>query len=265
MTRAGAKSRAVIPAILVVALLGAAGPALVAAQSSPRWEFSVTPYTWAASQKGEIGIGASVAEVDLSLGDIFDQVTLGLMGVFEARHGRWLGRADGMYRSLTDDEVVPLASGTPGTVRVALDQVMLNPAVGYTLLVRPWGGIDALVGARYWDVSTDISASSDGTSGGTVSDDHHWIDGTFTGRVRYNPSPKWHLFALGDIGAGGSNFTWQAMGGAAYTFLDCCSAVAAYRHLDVDYTSDSFTNDSYMTGPALGLMIEFGGENNEEP
>jgi len=43
------------------------------------------------------------------------------------------------------------------------------------------------------------------------------------------------------------------------------SAVAAYRHLDVDYTSDSFTNDSYMTGPALGLMIEFGGENNEEP
>jgi hypothetical protein len=263
VTRASRGMGAAVPAVVAILLASSTAPA--AAQSTPRWEFSITPYAWWPSQKGEIGIGANVTEVDLTFGDLADQVSLGLMGVFEARHGRWLGRFDGLYRSLTDDEAVALASGTPATVRVGVDQVMLNPEVGYSLLVRPWGGIDGLVGVRYWDLSTDISGSSGGTSTGTVSGNHHWVDGTVTGRIRYSPSPKWQLFALGDIGAGGSNLTWQGMGGAAYTFTDCCSAVVAYRHIDVDYESDSFTNDSYMTGPALGLMIGFGGGHSEEP
>jgi opacity protein-like surface antigen len=263
VTRASRRIRSAVWAILSILVVSRSGTA--AAQSSPRWEFSVTPYAWWPSQKGQIGIGDNLTEVDLTFGDLADQISLGLMGVFEARYERWLGRFDGMYRSLTDDEAAALASGTPATVRVNLDQVMVNPEVGYTLLAAPWGGIDGLVGARYWHVSTDIGASSGSTPAGTVSDDHHWVDGTVAGRVRYEPGPKWHVFALGDVGAGGSDFTWQAMAGAAYAFTDCCSAVVSYRHLDVDYKSDSFTNDSYMTGPALGLMIGFGGGSSEEP
>jgi hypothetical protein len=38
---------------------------------------------------------------------------------------------------------------------------------------------------------------------------------------------------------------------------DCCAAVASYRHLDVNYQSDEFLNDVYLTGPALGLEIRF--------
>ena len=253
-----------IPSPLAVAavLLGIA-PVPALGQASPGWVFSVTPNVWPAGHKGQVGIGASVAEVDLTFGDVIEQISLGLMGVFEARHGGWIGRFDGVYISLSDEQAVPTASGTTGTVTAGLDQVILQPEVGYMLLARPWGGIDGLVGVRYWHISTEINASAGG-SVGAVSGSQEWVDGTVGGRIRFSPAPKWRLFGKGDIGGGGSKFSWQAIGGAAFTFAQCCSAVAAYRHLDVDYESGGVINDVYMTGPALGIEIGFGGNDNEE-
>ena len=45
--------------------------------------------------------------------------------------------------------------------------------------------------------------------------------------------------------------------GAGYDLGSCCIAQAAYRHLDVDYASDDFISDIYLTGPTLGLEIKF--------
>jgi hypothetical protein len=216
------------------------------------WLFSVTPYGWLNSVQGRVGSGGTETDVDVSFGDVLDQVDLGLTGVFEARHRRWVGLFDFMYSSLTADQ-----ENATETIRAGLDQVTVQPEVGYTLVERPWGGIDGLVGARFWNFDLDITVIEGSTENDVASGDQHWLDGTVGARVRYSSTRHWHLFFKGDAGAGGSNFTWQVIGGAGYDLGSCCVARATYRHLDVDYESDDILTDVYLTGPALGLEIKF--------
>jgi len=230
-----------------------ATPAAAQQPEAPGWQFTFIPYVWASAFQGRIGVGPAVTDVDLSFGDIIDHADFALMGVFEARKERWIGLLDGFYVGLSADTTASIPTGT--TLRLDQDQVMLQPAVGYTLLVRPWGGLDALGGIRYWHVSTTLSAAGVGQATQTAS--KGWVDGAVGARLRYSPGPRWHLFALGDLGAGGSDFTWQASGGVGYDVASCCTILAGYRHLDVDYESDGFVNDTYMSGPDLGFGFRF--------
>jgi hypothetical protein len=230
-------------------------PDVTVPYSTP-WQFSFTPYVWAASQKGRIGVDGSVTDVDLSFSDIFNGVDLGFSGRFEARRKRWIISVDFQWVSLSDDEAVP-EDGAAETVQASFDQVITQPEVGYTLLVRPWGGLDGLAGVRYWHMNADIGASEGGAQVAQASGSQDWVDGTVGALLRFRPAPKWHFWAKGDIGGGGSQFTWQAHGGVGYDVGHCCTGVALYRHLDVDYESGDFINDVYMTGPALGFELRF--------
>jgi hypothetical protein len=216
------------------------------------WGFSITPYGWLNAVQGRVGSGGTTTDVDVSFGDVLDRVDLGLAGVFEARHRRWVGLLDVVYSSLTSDQ-----QNATETIRALLDQVTLQPELGYTLVERPWGGIDGLVGARFWNFNLDIKVIEGSIENDVASGDQNWLDGTLGARVRYSAPRHWHLFFRGDAGAGGSDFTWQVQGGAGYDLGTCCVARAAYRHLDVDYESDDFISDIYLTGPTLGLEIKF--------
>jgi hypothetical protein len=60
----------------------------------------------------------------------------------------------------------------------------------------------------------------------------------------------------GDAGAGGSDFTWQAMASLGYGF-GWGYLNAGWRHLDVDYDSGSLKLDAYLTGPFLAAEFDF--------
>jgi hypothetical protein len=218
----------------------------------PGWRFSVTPYAWLNGVQGQVGVGGTQTDVDLGFGDAFDQVDLGLMGVFEARHRRWVGVLDAMYSSVTADQ-----ENATETIRALLDQVTLQPMAGYTLVEQPWGGIDGLVGARFWNFDLDIELIEGSVESNVASGDRSWVDATVGGRVRYSSGHRWHLLLRGDAGAGGSDLTWQVLGGGGLDLGRCCIAQAIYRHLDVDYERDDFLADIALSGPALGLLIKF--------
>jgi hypothetical protein len=224
-----------------------------APEEAGAWRFTFTPYVWVAGLKGQVGVRGEVAQVDLSFGDIFDQLDLGFMGALEARHGRWMGRVDVFYVSTVDEAAVPLSGTLVGDVVLTQDQTMLQPEVGYALLTRPWGGVDGLVGIRYWHQSVDVSVNSGGATLSEQSGRANWLDGTVGFRIRVQSDSDWRLFARGDVGGGGSKFTWQALAGVGFDFAKCCSAIAAYRHLDVNYQSDQVVDDVYLTGPAIGV------------
>jgi hypothetical protein len=217
------------------------------------WQLTFTPYLWVPSIKGRVGVRGEVAEVDRSFGEIFDELDLGFMGGLEARRDRWVGRLDVFYVSTVDESAVPLSGAAVGDVVVTQDQTMLQPEAGYSLLARPWGGVDGLIGARFWHLSADLSLSSGGTLLSEESGRTDWVDGTVGFRIRVRPESGVRLFAKGDVGGGGSNFTWQALAGVGLDFAKCCSAIVAYRHLDVDYESDLVVDDVYLTGPAIGV------------
>jgi hypothetical protein len=239
----------------IVAVWGAAAatPGVAQQTESDGWRFTFIPYVWAAAFSGRVGVGPVVAEVDLSFGDIIDHADFALMGVFEARRERWSAYLDGFYVGLSADTATSLPTGIG--LRLDEDLVMIQPAAGYTLLARPWGGLEALGGLRYWHVSTGLVATGPGQATRSASQD--WVDGTLGARLRYSPGPRWQLFALGDLGGGGSSFTWQAWGGVGFNVGSCCAIYGSYRHLDVDYETDTFVNDTHLTGPGVGFGFRF--------
>ena len=216
-----------------------------------RWGFSITPYIWSAGQKGRLAVDGGEANVDLSVGDILDNIKVGLAALGEARRERWLGRLDFVYSSVGDDET----AGNQ-TVHASIDQVILQPEIGYTLLVRPWV---MWTGSPACATGTPMPGRRDrgGHPGGRVSGSKGWVDGTVGARVRYGFARRWHLTGKADVGAGGSDITWQALGGLGIYVGTCCTALAAYRHLDADYESDDFVYDAYLSGPTLGFEARF--------
>jgi opacity protein-like surface antigen len=206
----------------------------------PAWRFSVTPYLWGTGLEGQVGVAGRISDVSIGVGDVIDDFDIGVMGLVEARKELWALRADVFFLNLGDE-----VDG----VTVDLSELMLQPELGRTILTRPWGSIDAVVGVRYWHLQVDLSPNE-------VSESRDWIDATLGAALRYLPADRWHLFAKGDLGGGESKFTWQAYGGAAYDVGRCCALSALYRYLDVDYEKD-LTYDVHFNGPALGLTLRF--------
>lgn len=242
---------------LACVLMSTAGSSAGAQGAPTTWQWSITPYAWLARTEGRVGAGNISTDVDLSAGDLLKSVDVVLMAVVQAQRGRWLGHVDLFYVSASDDANVQLLPGIAATLKVQQYQTMVAPEVGYTLYTRPNVAVDAVAGLRYWHVKAELTAALPARSvGGSNSAD--WVDGIVGATVRAMPwGPRWHLLAYGDLGAGGANFTWQALGGATYDFSHCCSVGLTYRHLDVDYESDKLINDVSMTGPAISLGFRF--------
>ena len=220
-----------------------------AGTDAPSWRFHITPHLWAGSLKGQVGIEPRVTEVDVGFDDVFGDLNFGVMALFEARHQPWVLRADLLYMSFGDERATSVDGS--GTLQADLEELMLQPEVGYAILTRPWGGVDALVGVRYWHLSLDLSAPPQELSG-----DAGWVDATVGAAFRYELAEGLRLFAKADAGAGGSDFAWQAWGGAGYDLGRTATVVAAYRYLDVDHR-DGLVYDVSMHGPALGITLHF--------
>jgi len=226
-----------------------------AAQDDGEWKVSLTPYAWLAGLKGKIGLAGSTADVNLGLSDIFDEIDISVNAAVEARRGRWVGRLDATYIALSARQ--PIGGGVSGDLIFELERSTLQPEVGYRVLVTRWGGVDALVGGRYWSPHMKVSADAAGGSTDIASGERSWWDGIGGLRLRAEPVPRWHLFAASDVGAGGSKLTWQASGGVGFDAGSCCSIVAAYRYLDLDYDHAGFVNNTSVSGPGFGIEIRF--------
>lgn len=235
---------------LVVALLTCAlgGLAAQTAVEPEHWSISVTPYVWMSGLEGTIGVGSNLSQVDVNFSEGAEDFEFGFASLLEIRRHPWVFRTDFFYVSLSDEG----ATSAGNTVTVGQDELMLHPEVGYTLLARPWGGVDGLIGARYWNLGVDLSLPTHG-----ISADRNWVDGTVGANFRYHPGRKWRLVAKADLGAGSSDHIWQLYGGGSYALGDCCALVAAWRYLDIDYDKDELLYDVRLSGPTFGVTLRF--------
>ena len=247
-------SRLGVPIAVVCATILVPGRTVLA-QNDDRWHTSFTPYAWLAGMTGKLGFAGSAANVDLSFGDVLEHLDLSVSALVETQRGPWIVRLDVGFKAVSDDRAVE--EGSTSTVNLELEQTMLQPEIGYTVVQAPWGGVDLFAGGRYWHPKIDVTADAPGGSIDLGSGSRSWFDATGGVRVRGEPAERWHLFAKGDMGAGGSKFTWQALGGVGFDVSSCCSVVGMYRQIDVNYDRDAFVSDHYSSGGALGFEIRF--------
>jgi len=227
------------------------------ATSSDEWEFQITPYIVLGSLHGTGGIGNRSTQVDMSFGDIFGALKFALMGVFEARKGKWVLLTDVEYISVETDKATP--GPLFSNVTAGFKTVNFQPEVGYRLYADPDKGasVDVLGGIRISRVSMDLDFGAGILPATQVAGSRTWVDGIVGLRGKTAVSEKMFITGKFSLGGGGSNFTWQLFGGGGYNITPKIALIGGYTVLDVNYRKDNFIYDMNERGPTMGLAFKF--------
>lgn len=256
----------------------------------PGWTFRVTPYGWLTSLNGSQMVRGRGVDVNASFVDIVESTVgeggslVALMLSMEARNGRLALFGDIIGEKITIErsglKTRGPAPGVGAAVGAAVDMqfqmAILEAGAAYEIGSMGPVAIDVLAGARYWyqklDLSLDIATTVNlgdlliGRGRAIArSGSVDWIDAFAGMRARVSLAPNHHLEFRGDLGAGGSKFTWQALAAYAYDFKTTngvtYSAVIGYKALYVDYVQRSgpsrYEFDMLQHGPVLGMSVRF--------
>lgn len=232
-----------------------AGPA--AAQDSG-WEFSISPYLWTPGATSSIETAFGTVEADASIGDVISSTDFVLMGVFEARRGRWGMIADLVYADLSERKNTPFGALFSGAT-VETELRVASGYVAYRLHEDAQVSVDLLGGFRAVSADLGVRLAPGALPGQRFSVDDNWVDPVLGTRVRLALNERWHLTAMADFGGsgGGSDRTWQAVATLGYQISDRWSVQGGWRHMSIDRDIGGRDVDIDLGGPLIGLTVRF--------
>ena len=207
--------------------------------------------------KGDVGIGRFSADgVEASFSDIAKSLRFGFMGTFEGRKDRFGFLADAIYMQLSQTKPAP---------HNFLGDVHARPKQQAYTFAATWRAVDGdapvdlVGGVRTNDIKLDLdlSASALAPEGRSLVKSRSWADGFVGARIQYPIAPQWSLVGYADLGAGGSNFTWQGIAGVNYAISPTMTARFGYRYLKIDYNRSDFLYNMATGGPCAGVGIRF--------
>jgi hypothetical protein len=247
-------------ALLWVVGEAAADEAKPSSALADEWSMSISPYAWAAGLDGKVAPfpGAPEADVDASFSDILDDLDLGAMAIVELRYKRFAGYMDLVYTEISADQDTPLGRRHDD---VELENEVFIGTFGgaYRPIETDHASLDLLVGIRAWSVDTDLDLEGGRRPDEEFEHNENWVDPMIGLHGRYqfeNGIFLTNLMQIGGFGVG-SDLTWDVFGAVGYQFNDSISAIAGYRHLDVDYKHNGFVFDVDLSGPVIGMTITF--------
>jgi hypothetical protein len=273
--------------MLVVALGGspawaqdkAPAAALDTSPAAEPWQVSLTPYLWAISLNGDVGVAGKSADVDVSFSDLLDDLNGAVMLDLELRKGQFALMSDTIYANLSGD-----GNGPDGRLNVKTTANMLLQGLAGTYRLGTWRlaelaeagplgvSVDPYAGIRYTYLDTELKGKLDLPDLGidaqrTVEADKQWVDPIVGLRTIWTLGERLSMILAGDIGgtSQSSDYSWEALGVLGYRFSlfgeDNANMLAGYKVLrqkfeDGDGRSE-FEWDVTMHGPVLGLTIRF--------
>jgi hypothetical protein len=263
----------------VLAALGsmAGAAATDASPSDGGWHFNLVPYLWFPAVSGRInadvpglpGPRGEPRRIDVS-GTIdpdnyLSNLQMAFMLIGEARKDNWLIYTDIVYTDLGNQNTrVRRVTGPLGVLSTELVQdaktdvksTIWTLGGGYRIVREPSWSLDLVAGFRYLNMNSDLSLTLQDGRGRYLrarsdSVDQDAWDGIVgaRGQVLF-PDSHWFMPFYADIGAGSSNWTWQAILGLGYRF-DWGEVTLAWRALS--YQFDEGDVDVTFSGPGLGL------------
>ena len=221
-------------------------------QDTGDWEFGLAPlYLWAVNIEGDVTMQGITAPLELDFEDIFDSLETVFTVHFEGWYKqKWGILVDISYISISDKQQTPVAE---------LDVSFTNTMTELGAFYRFNEGtheFEGLAGIRYNDLENEVDFVGLPPELEETAD---WVDLFVGGRYRWNISDNWTLLVRGDIGAGGSNLTWNLAGFVDFHPWKHVSILAGYRVLDTDYDAGSgiekFEYDVRMSGPLFAVNI----------
>lgn len=256
------------PAIFLLTSLGLAASQSAAASEADGWQYEVTPYLLAAGMDGTIGLQGVSTDVDASFNDIAENLDGGFMALFVAQKGPWSLGLEGVYMKIEGDGATTVTG--PGGLVSANGQLDLTnkmyiaqASVGYRVLDSQTK-LNLLGALRYTKLEVDMDVAVQFTPGivfpggaTSTSGSEAWTDFVVGAQVVHPLADNVALVGYADVGAGGSDLTYQFIGGVNWAFEKDFIAKLGYRYLSWDYENDGTVWDIAASGPYLGLGIRF--------
>jgi hypothetical protein len=234
--------------------------------SDDKWQFEITPYLFAAGMNGTTGIGPISADVDMSFSDITERLDSAFMIYMTARKNKWVYALDAIYFKITDQPSQswqgPLGNTSTAQLNVGMTQQNYSLSFGRRVL-NERTKLDVMGVARYTGLDTDLKLAlttgpnllPDGSR--SVSASESWWDAAVAVRVAMPIASKWELAGYADVGAGGSDLTYQLLAGVNWQFSKVVSAKFGYRYFYQDYQNGAFKWDMTNSGGYLGVGFRF--------
>jgi len=261
---------------ITMAVLALAFPLQAAAQyTSPPtdtgWQFDVNLFLPSISSNSRLELpGGGNISTESDPDGYLKKLKMVFMGTLVAEQGPWSGSLDLLYLNLDDVESkVRQITGPGGIVTVPIDSgthsdlkgLISTLAVGYRIGGSPMSRTDFIVGARYARMEVTLDWEFSGPAGGldvrgSANAKKDYWDGIVGIRGSTNLAGNWDFRYYGDIGAGGSDLTWQAFGGVGYRF-GWGDMVLGYRHLTYEMKEDRPIADVTFSGPQLSVGFRF--------
>ena len=245
-----------------------AGPAIAQDENNDKdkWQFEITPYLFAAGMNGTTGVGGITADVDMSFSDIAERLDSAFMFYMTAQKNDWIYSFDAIYFKITDQGSKswqgPLGNSSTGQLNVDMTQQNYSLSAGRRVLDDKTK-VDVLGVARYTGLDTDLKLAlttgpdllPDGSR--SVSGKESWWDAAIAVRVSTPIASKWDLTGYADVGAGGSEISYQLLAGLNWQFSRVVSAKFGYRYFYQDYQKSNFKWDMTNSGAYLGVGFKF--------
>jgi hypothetical protein len=220
-------------------------------------------YLFASAISGEAGLGNVTADVDLSFGDIVENLDIGFMAYIDHRWGKWSFIGDIAYLKLEDENSTTVGRATEVDLDAELTQTVLEGFAGYRVYESASEGsdigIDILFGARHTtlDINLDTDANLKGFSrSGSRSNEEDWVDAVIGARVEADYHNGWGSMLWLDIGDGSDSSSRQLLAMGSYQGSSNWKFFGGYRFLNLEFESGSgdstFAVDLDYSGPMFG-------------
>ena len=244
----------IVPALL--SFIVVASPAAAQAPAADSWKVTVAPYFLGAAMNGSTTVKGQQLDVDVSFGDILENLQFGAMGLVVARKGNWGFGGDAIWMSLGANGTSP----GPGDVTGSAD--VNQGAFSFYGLRRLAPVADLMFGARVNTLQANLRFNGPNLT--SVEGSKTWVD-PIVGLQLHTPENgrRWHAQVYTEIGGfgAGSDLTWQVFPTFGVNLARWVSIDFGYRWLDIDYeTGDNatlFKWDVLTQGPVLGFVFKF--------
>jgi hypothetical protein len=215
--------------------------------NAQEWDWSLTPYLWAAGIDGDASVGPVQADLSVNFGDIVDVLSGAALIHVEAQTDDQGYFGDLVYLATEVDE--------GGRAKTELDTTIVE--LGY---LRKTSRIGIEFGIRYWDLDLEIDPITT-LPVATAQGESDWIDGFVGIRHVRELNDKWNFTTRANIGTGGSDFTYGVGVIFGREMGTSGQFVAGLKLLDIDYEDTTangrpFTLDTMFVGGTIGYMFD---------
>ena len=230
---------------------------LLAPGAAAAGELDFTPYFWIPSVNGSFGTGGDGSGLgDRVTVDFSQNLRLGgAMVNLGWREGRYVAFGDWTYANVRSSAPSPfgrLYSGVNGQILGNIVQLFS----GYAVLDHNDIRLEPFLGARGYGLTGRLGLEAGTAQAVDLEDTSRWLDAVIGLRFESRFAKKWHANARVDVGAGGSNLTWQFYLVGGYEF-SWGAPVFGWRYLYVDKGQGALQMKLALSGPIIGVNFVF--------